>query len=471
MRPLLVRCLKTLGCLMFAACTGHAKPVVALYERGDYAGAARAADSGLTAHPGDRALWQMRIRAALALGDAAGVAKSYAAYRGQLGGDDHPLLRDLAVATLGQALGSPSVKLKVAAINAVAAAELQVLADQVAERMTDDDDRVVAAAAVAVLRGYAQAPQVAGDMLHSEDPEARRIAVDGIGQKVGKLAIDDLEKAAADPDARVRRTAIRWLGQLKDAAAAGLLTRSLRDDDDACRAAAASALARIAGPGNTGPLRDAARQALGDRALAVRLAGLELLVAAHASDPAARRAALAPLIDDPDPMVATEAAIAAGGGAPAARALDRAVRSSEWTIRAGAANIAVRAVGEPAALAIARNLAADSELAVQLAAARVLVHGGQPAAAAAIFAAALRSPEHRLDAAIDLAQQDDASGIRALDAAVRDAEHGPAARAAAAGAHRSARRITPGLVAALADESGVVRVEAAAAIAVQTKRD
>jgi hypothetical protein len=40
--------------------------------------------------------------------------------------------------------------------------------------------------------------------------------------------------------------------------------------------------------------------------------------------------------------------------------------------------------------------------------------------------------------------------------------HGPAARAAAA--HRAARRITPGLVAALADDSAVVRVEAAAAL-------
>src|SRR5439155_15463544 len=145
----------------------------------------------------------------------------------------------------GQALGSPSVKLKIAAIEAVEAAELQPLAEQVARRMTDEDDRVAAAAAIAVLRGFPQAPQVATDILRSEDAEARRIAVEGIGKKVGKLALADLEKAGTDPDARVRRAALRWLGQLKDGGAVELLTRHLRDPDEAVRAAAASSLARI----------------------------------------------------------------------------------------------------------------------------------------------------------------------------------------------------------------------------------
>ena len=450
-----------LGCLVFAACANHAQQAVALYETGDYTGAARAADSGLAAHPGDEGLWQMRVRAALAQGDAPGVAKAYAGYRGQLAGDDDKeLLRDLAVATLGQALASPSVKLKIAAIDAVADAELQVLADQVAARMTDDDDRVVAAAAIAVLRGYQQAPQVAGEMLHSEDAEARRIAVDGIARKVGKLAIADLEAAGADPDAHVRRTAIRWLGQLKDEGALELLTGHLRDPDDAVRAAAGSALARI----GLGKLAELGKLALHDRALAVRLAGIELLVAAHDT------AELTALADDPDPIVAAEAAIARGGGELATRAIDRAASAGEWTIRAGAANLALRALGKPAAVTLARRLAGDRELAVQLAAARVLAHGGDRTAAAAIFAAALHDPDRGLQAAIDLADLDDARGVQALDDAVRDAEHGPVARAAAADAHRTAHRITPGLVSALADDSAVVRVEAARALAVLVKR-
>ena len=475
-----------IGCLAFLVllglpglpgCADHAQRAVALYETGDYAGAARAADAELTAHPGDEALWQMRVRAALAQGDGAGVARAYAGYRAQLGGDDdRGLLRDLAIATLGQALASPSAKLKIAAIEAVEAAELEPLAEQVAQRLRDDDDRVVATAAIAVLHGDPSAPQAAGDMLHSEDAEARRIAVDGIGKKVGKLALADLEAAAGDADPRVRRAALRWLGQLKDAGALALLTGRLRDPDDTVRAAAASALARV-GAGN---LTELARVALGDRALAVRLAGIELAVAAHA------RAELVALVEDPDPLVATEAAIAAGGGAPAARAIERAAAAPAWNVRAAAANLAVRALGKPAAVALAHKLVADPEPAVQLAAARVLAHAGEPQAAVAVFVAVLGSaaagpeprpdggpgprPELRIDAAVDLAALGDPRGVQALDAAVRDTTHGSALRAAAAAAHRTAHRITPGLVAALADDSAVVRVEAAAALALLTRR-
>jgi HEAT repeat protein len=442
------------------ACANHAKQSVALYESGDYAGAARAADEGLANHPDDDGLWQMRVRAALAQGDAAGVAKAYASYRGHRDGDDKRLLRDLASATLGQALASPSVKLKIAAINAVADAELQGLAELVAQRMGDDDDRVAASAAIAVLRGYPQAPGVADELLHSEDPEARRIAVDGVGKKVGSLAAADLEKAAVDPDPRVRRAAIRWLGQIKDKDAVEVLTRRMRDPDEGVRAASASALARI-GIGN---LEALGKQALGDRALAVRLAGIELIVAAHRKDelPAIAEA-------DPDPMVAAEAAIAANRPDLAAKAIERAIAAEGWTIRAGAANLAVRALGRDKGVEVARRLLADKEPGVRLAAARVLAHGGDRAGAAVVFVEALANPELELQAAAELADQDDARGIAALDAAVRDARRTGDQRAAAAAAHRSAHHVTPGLVAALADPSGVVRVEAAAAIAMLTK--
>jgi HEAT repeat protein len=442
-----------LGLILVLGCAQRARQSITLYEAGDFAGAARAADAGLASHPKDSGLWRMRIRAALALGDADGIARSYAAYRGHYGGDDESLLREVATATLGQALASPSAKLKITAIEAVASAELHALAEQVAERMGDEDDRVAAAAAVAVLRGFPQAPQVAGDMLESEEPEARRIAVEGIGKKVGKLALADLRKAGGDPDPRVRRAALRWLGQLRDQESAPMLERQLRHPDEGVRAAAAGALARI----GTGDLAALAKLALADRALPVRLAGVELLRAAK--QPAALRA----LADDPEPLVALEAAIAAADPALAGKALERAAAADRWAVRAGAANMAARAVDRTRAAAIAHRLAGDPELGVRLAAARTLASTGERAAAIEIFAAALTG-DAALSAASDLARLGDPRGVQALEAAVRDADASPDRRAAAAAAHVTARRVTAGLVAALADANAVVRVEAAAAL-------
>jgi len=448
--------------LGFGACASRAKQSVNLYESGDYAGAARTADAGLASHPGDQGLWQMRVRAALALGDADGVARAYASYLGHREGDDPELLKDLAIATLGQALSSPSVRLKIAAIEAVAAAEIQALADQVAERLGDDDDRVAAAAATAVLRGYPQAPQVASQMLRSEDPEARRIAVEGVGKKVGALAVLDLQRlAGSDPDPRVRRAAIRWLGVVKAKAAGEVLERQLRHPDEGVRAAAALALARI----GQGDLAGLAKRALADKALAVRLAGIELLLAAK------QTAELIRLADDPDPIVAAEAAFAARRQDLATKALDRAVGSEGWTIRAGAATMASRASGKTHALVIARKLLSDPEPRVRLAAARVLAHAGERGPAIEVFVAALTTGagDAALGAATDLAGLGDQRGLEVLDAMVRDGKSTADQRAAAASAHRSARKVTPGLVAALADPNGVVRVEAATALVMLAK--
>lgn len=439
-----------------AGCANHAKQSVSLYEAGDYAGAARAADQGLASHPDDEALWGMRVRAALALGDADGIAKTYGSYKAKRGGDDKVLLKDLAIATLGQALASPSAKLKVAAIQAVQAAEIEKLADQVSERMQDDNDQVAAAAAVAVLRAYPQAPQLASDMMKSEDPEARRIAIDGVAKKIGKLMAEDLERAVTDKDARVRRVAARWLGQIKDADAVAVLTRHLKSDpDESVRAASATALARI-GIGN---LESLATDALKDKALAVRIAAVDLLEAAKRPDRLQQVAT-----SDADPMVAAEAAIALEDRTLAKAAIDKAVAAEGWTLRAGAVNVAARALGKDGAVALARQLLADKELGVRLAAARVLSHAGDKPAAAAVFVEALGAPDFALSAAGDLAEQGDARGLDALDAMVRDPKRSADQRAAAAAAHRSAHKVTPGLVAALADNSGVVRVEAAAAL-------
>ena len=453
--------------LFLFGCVDHAAPAVNLYDKGDYAGAARVADEGLASHPKDDGLWGMRVRAALALGDADGVARAWATYDKTRDSLDKELARDLAEATLAQALASPSAKLKIAAIAAVEDAELEDLAEAVFEKMNDDNDRVVAMAAVAVLHAFPQAPHVAADALKSEDPEARRIAVDGIGKKVGKLAVADLEKAGDDSDSRVRRAALHWLGMIKDKDAIELLTKRLRDPDENVRATAAGALARI-GVGN---LEAYARQALKDKALAVRLAGVDLLVAANRLDE------LVPLADDADASVALAAAVASKRPDLGEKAVLRAVGDAKWEVRAGAANQLTRAVSKDRALVLARQLAGDADLRVKLAAARVLAHGGDRDGAAAIFAANLayepRSGEvhgsteigEAVNAAADLAELHDARGATALETMVRDPRLTGDQRAAAARAHQSARVVTAGLVAALADGNAIVRVEAAAVLA------
>lgn len=441
----LVRHVVLVGAL--AGCS-HAKHSVSLYESGDYAGAMRAADDQLANHPGDDDLWQMKIRAGLAQGDSASVATAYASYRQQRGSDDRELLREVAIATLGQALDAPSAKLKMIAIEAVADAEIHALADRVDEIVRQDkDDRVVATAAIAVLRGFPEAKDFAAEMEKSDNPEARRIALDGVGRKVGRLAIKDFERAADDVDPRVRRVAIRWLGQLTDTAALDIVTKHLADPDDGVRAASVIALSKLPNFDRAG----ITRTALGDASLSVRLAGVDI----------APPDQLVALANDADPIVAVTAASRAKRADLARPAIDRAMASQDWQVRAGIANLLVMAIGKDQANAVAKKLSADPDAHVRLAAARVLARSGSPRDASEVLAAML--PD--LHAATDLAELGDARGVTALDRQVRDAKVSADQRAMVAAAHRSARSITPGLVAALADQSGLVRVEAASAIA------
>lgn len=451
--------------VLLAGCASHAGPAIKLYEAGDFAGAAREAQAGLTAHPHDDSLWGMRVRAALALGDGPGVTSAYAAYVAVNDGkDDAALVTDLATATLRQALASPSAKLKLVAIRAVAKVEIQALADAVGERMGDDDDRVAATAAIAVLHGYPQAPGVAADMLKSEDPEARRIAVEGIADKVGPAAVVDIREAATDPDPSVRATAIRWLGVFKDQASSAVIIRNLKHPDDGVRAAAVTAMAAIgkATKASAVDLQRLADSALADPALAVRLAGVRVLAQLKAEP------VLTALTTDPSPLVAVEAAIALGRKDLAAAALNRAGSAESPSIRAGAANTALRALAQPDAVAFVTMLAADPEATVRLAAARALAAAGQREAAAPIFAAAAATDP---GAAADLARLGDPRGVAALAALISAPDSPSDLRALAAAAHLIARRITPALVGALADSSGVVRVEAAAALAQLADRD
>ena len=117
----------------------------------------------------------------------------------------------------------------------------------------------------------------------------------------------------------------------------------------------------------------------------------------------------------------------------------------------------------------AQKLVTDQQVGVRLAAARVLAQTGDKESAKRVFASALQEPDYGVQAAADLAGLGDPAGMKALSAFVLDTQRTPAQRATAASAHRSAHRVTGGLVGALADSDGLVRVEAAGALGTLAK--
>lgn len=98
---------------------------------------------------------------------------------------------------------------------------------------------------------------------------------------------------------------------------------------------------------------------------------------------------------------------------------------------------------------------------MRLAAARLLLHLGQVERARQEMSAALAAPDAmlRLDAAVDLARRDDPRAVAVMDRLARS--RSPEVRAAAIAAHAHPPRVTPGLVAALADPVAELRVAAA----------
>ncbi len=432
-----------------------ARHAQALYDRGDYQGAVQAAP----ATSGDAALVRVGLRARLAAGDARGAVQAYAAWRAGRD-DDRVALRLLAEDTLAQALTSPSVAVKVQAIEAIAAREIEALADEVTLRLGDREEQVLAAAAVAVLRGHPQAPDILAAMLNAEDPLARAIAVRGMAAKVGTHAAADLRNALRDPDPRVRRAAILGLAPLTDAVTTdALIAVASGDADGPTRAAALRALGR----GARGDLAGIAHAGLGDAFLGTRLAALEL-VAARGDRPA-----IEALLTDADPLIAIHAARAAHAWNPAgaAAAIDRGLAAADPATRSGALDLAVAALGKAGAGERAARVTADADVGVRLSAARVLASVGKRDLAIAIWTAALDARdgvaiEAQIAAAADLARAGVARGDQALAGFATSGE--PAQRQSAVASHAISGHITPGLVAALADGAPQVRVEAAATL-------
>jgi HEAT repeat protein len=396
------------------------------------------------------------MRDALGAGDARRAVELYESWRAERGEDDPAALRLLARTTLWQALRAQASAIQTAAIQAVERLEIEELAPDVAELVSADDDRVAAAAAAALLTAHPQAPRVIVDLLKSEDPEARALAVDGIGRKAREHARGDLVPMLDDPDPRVRREAVGAVARFAEGEDLERLAAMAKSDrDGSVRARALRALAARHAGGHV----ELAAHAAADPFLGARFAAVDLLAR---DDSAGARAALDQLVagkDLPIALAAAAARLRAGGDAANAGVFDRALGERDWTARAAALNSAAAA---PRSLALrlgGRGLV-DSNDEVRLAAARLLIRLGVTTQARKHLEAALASkdPAVRIDAAVDLLRLGDERASQALDQLARD----PAVevRRAAVGAHASARRLTPGLVAALADADPALRVQA-----------
>jgi HEAT repeat protein len=396
------------------------------------------------------------MRDALGAGDARRAVELYESWRAERGEDDPAALRLLARTTLWQALRAQASVIQTAAIQAIERLEIEELAPDVAELVADDDDRVAAAAAAALLTAHPQAPRVIVDILKSEDAEARALAVDGIGRKAGEHARADLVPMLDDPDPRVRREAVGAVGRFAEGETLERLAAMARSDKDgSVRARALRAIAARDAGGRVG----LARQAASDPFLGARFAAVDLL--ARGDSPEARAALdqLAAGSDLPIALAAAAARLRAGGDEATAGVFDRALAETDWTARAAALNSAAAA---PRAFALrlgGRGLV-DRRGEVRLAAARLLMRLGVTGQARKHLEAALASkdPAIRIDAAVDLLRLGDPRASQALAELARD----PAieVRRAAIGAHASARALTPGLVAALADSDPALRVQA-----------
>ncbi|MBP9085127.1 MAG: HEAT repeat domain-containing protein [Kofleriaceae bacterium] len=439
---------------------------VSHYEAGDYAASRKAANTAIEHNASDDDAWRMKLRAELALGDAAAMTDTYAAYQRHRRGDDVAFLRELAQATLAQGLNSPAPRVRMAAVAGVEEAHLEALADKVYAALYDKDPQVAVTAAVAVINSHPDAALIAENMLTHDDPAVRRIAINGVGKKVGKSALADLRAAATDRDPGARRAAIRWLSQLDDADSVDTLRGRLRDKDDGVRGAAAVALAKIVTSHKLKlDLTELARAQLSLEGLATRLGAIELAKATGADD------LLRPLAQDDDTTVALAAvtAMASKDQTLVLAVFERARKAENYAARAGAINVAARAIGDAAALPFYTEMTQDPHPAVRLAAARALANAtrkdpAQTTVAFAVFASILEASaefDDRLSAATDLAMYDDSRGAAALGKFVSERTLTADQRAAAAAAHRMGRVVTAGLVAALADASGQVRIEAA----------
>ncbi|HUH03385.1 MAG TPA: HEAT repeat domain-containing protein, partial [Kofleriaceae bacterium] len=204
----------------------------------------------------------------------------------------------------------------------------------------------------------------------------------------------------------------------------------------------------------------AARKALADEYLGARIAAVSLLGERGDRSVDAELIALA---QGDDRFVALRAAtlVRKRGGDRIVAPLEQALADPAWSVRAAAVNAATGIAPREVALELITRRLVDDRVEVRLAAARALMTYQLGDRVRDVLVAALADgrDEPRVEAAAHLARMDDPLGLEHLSKLAGAAS--PHTRAAAARAHLDAGRPSPGLVAALADESLEVRIEAA----------
>ncbi|ACY16092.1 HEAT repeat domain-containing protein [Haliangium ochraceum] len=482
--------------LALSAIAACAPPAVGqartLLERGDYAGAASVASTGLDAHPDEDELWRLRVEATLAGGDASAALALYREYADGRGEHDRDLLHRLAKRTLAQGLRVPSAQVRAASVAAIERREIISLAQAVAARMDDEDDAVAAAAAIALLNSAPGARQLAAQLLRSRDPVARARVLAGIARKLGAPTRGEQRAALGDPDAEVRRTAVRALADMLTADDVAALTALAAEEPaPAVRAAALRALRTRAGRSeDRAALAAAAARGLADEHISARRAALDLLIALAAKAEGASEnqaeAALAELAARAEPALAVPAATALRDAQPALleQAVTRALADDDASVRALAVGAAHR-LPDARARELARASLTDPEPGVRAAAAGALLYLADlearaqderqalreqagDALRALLASPALAERAHlRLRVAVDLYILGDAAAAAALRELFAAADAG--VRQAAVDAYRSVRQrrggvapeLTHALAQALADPAPLVRVRAA----------
>ena len=280
---------------------------------------------------GDPAFRRLKIKALLHSSRPVEALSEYGRLQSNLGRDDEPVLREIAMGFIVPTLKDMREQVRGAGYTALKELESDETVHYFEDGLTDGSGLV------------------------------RTLAAEGLGRLKKGRESPRLRQALEDQAAMVRVAALRGLGRSEDRAAAGVIEKLLKDEQPTVRVAAMGALARLGREEALKQLREAAKasnpdergaafrmlgdlgdhgattileQGLSDAQPSIRgaaAAALSELEGAHAK-------AIEPLLADPVPAVRAAAAVSLGElqAKQSAPALKRSLTDSNPAVRAAA---------------------------------------------------------------------------------------------------------------------------------------